>query len=170
MATTRTPTDRRLKAQARPQAAPAEALLIKVFLERAWAEHGLARQTLASYGRDLDGLARWLEPRGKSLLQVRRQDLFDYLAERSSSQYASRSNARLLSSLRAFFGQQLRLGAMPLDPTALLDAPKLGRPLPKALSESQVEALLRAPDVETPLGLRDRAMVLFHRGARRPLP
>jgi integrase/recombinase XerD len=156
---TRTPTDRRLKAQAQPAASAADSALIKGFLERIWAEQGLARQTLDSYGRDLDGLARWLHARGTPLLAVRRQHLFEYLGERSAGQYAARSNARLLSSLRAFYSLQLRLGAISEDPTAFLDAPKLGRSLPKALSESEVEALIRAPDVDTPLGLRDRAMV-----------
>ena len=156
---TRTPTDRRLSAQAQPPASIDDHALIKAFIDRIWAEQGLARQTLDSYGRDLDGLARWLRSRNTPLLAVQRQHLFDYLAERSARQYASRSNARLLSSLRAFYSQQLRLGAISQDPTALLDAPKLGRSLPKALSESEVEALISAPDIDSPFGLRDRAMV-----------
>ena len=156
--TSRTPTDRRLHAQSRPAAADADSALIRVFRERIWAEQGLAQQTLDSYERDLDGFARWLQPRAVPLLGVQRH-VFDYLAERSAGKYASRSNARLLSSLRAFYSQQLRLGAIKEDPTALLDAPKLGRSLPKALSESEVEALIKAADIASPLGLRDRAMV-----------
>ena len=155
----RTSTERRLEAQSRPAADAGDEALITAFLERAWAEQGLARQTLDSYRRDLDGLARWLRPGGISLLAVQRQHLFDYLAARAERQYSSRSNARLLSSLRSFYSQQLRLGAMDADPTALLDSPKLGRSLPKALSETDVEALIRAPDIETAPGLRDRAMV-----------
>ena len=154
-----TPTARRLAARAQPAASAEDDALIKAFLERIWAEQGLARQTLDSYGRDLDGLARWLHSRDTPLLAVQRQHLFDYLAERSVRQYAPRSNARLLSSVRAFYSQQLRLGAIGADPTALLDAPRQGRSLPKALSESEVEALIAAPDIATPLGLRDRAMV-----------
>ena len=157
--TKRTPTDRRLAARARPAADNDDSALISAFLERIWAEQGLARSTLDSYGRDLDGLARWLHPRRTPMLSVQRQDLFDYLAERSARQYASRSNARLLSSLRAFYSQQLRLGSISEDPTALLDAPKLGRSLPKALSESEVEALIKGSDTDTATGLRDRAMV-----------
>ena len=155
----RTPTDRRLDAQAVPAAAPADSAAIVAFIDRIWAELGLARQTLDSYRRDLDGLARWLQPRQTSLLAVRREDLFAYLAQRSARHYASRSNARLLSSLRAFYGQQLRLGAINADPTGLLEPPKLGRPLPKALSESEIEALIAAPDTNTASGLRDRAMI-----------
>jgi integrase/recombinase XerD len=151
--------ERRRQARARAPAAPAEQALVAAFLERSWAEKGLSKATLASYGRDLDGLARWLAPRRRGLLQARREDLFDYLSERATRQYAARSNARLLSSLRAFYAQQARLGTIAVDPAALLDSPRLGRALPKALSESEVEALLHASDISTPEGLRDRAMV-----------
>ena len=151
--------ERRSDARARAPSSAADQALVAAFLERSWAEQGLAKATLASYGRDLDGLARWLAPRGTGLLQAGREHLFAYLAERAARQYAARSNARLLSSLRAFYAQQLRLGAIAVDPAALLESPKLGRSLPKALSESEVEALLRAPDIDSPAGLRDRAMV-----------
>jgi integrase/recombinase XerD len=153
------PADRRALAQALPPASAADEHAIAGFLDRAWAESGLSRLTLDSYRRDLEGLARWLASRGRGLAGVDRQVLFDYLAQRTGAGYAARSNARLLSSLRAFFGQQLRLGLRDTDPTALLDLPKLGRSLPKALSESEVEALLNAPDLASPAGLRDRAMV-----------
>ena len=154
-----TPSSRRQESLALPAASPADAALIAAYLERAWAEQGLARQTLDSYRRDLDGLARWLRGQGRPLLAVQREHLFAYLSERSRRQYATRSNARLLSSLRGFYAQQLRLGAISEDPTGLLEAPKLGRSLPKALSESEVEALMNAPDLSTPAGLRNRAMV-----------
>ena len=154
-----TPSSRRQESLALPEASPADAALIAAWLERAWAEQGLARQTLDAYRRDLEGLARWLRGQGRPLLEVQREHLFAYLSERSRRQYATRSNARLLSSLRGFYAQQLRLGAISEDPTALLEAPKLGRTLPKALSESEVEALLKAPDTNTPVGLRNRAMV-----------
>ena len=153
------PADRRARAQAQPPASEADQRAIAGFLDRAWAESGLSRLTLDSYRRDLEGLARWLAGRGRSLADVDRQGLFDYLAERTREGYAARSNARLLSSLRAYFGQQLRLGLRDADPTALLDLPRLGRSLPKALSESEVEALLQAPALDSAAGLRDRAMV-----------
>ncbi len=154
-----TPSSRRQESLALPEASPGDVALIAAWLERAWAEQGLARQTLDAYRRDLEGLARWLRGQGRPLLEVRREHLFAYLSERSRRQYATRSNARLLSSLRGFYAQQLRLGAIKDDPTALLEAPKLGRSLPKALSESEVEALLQASDVTTLAGLRNRAMV-----------
>ena len=158
-------TKRRLRARAQPTAPAAESALIEDFLERAWAEHGLARQTQDSYRRDLDGFARWLAPRGEGLLAVQRATVFDYLAERNAQGYNPRSNARLLSTLRRFFAQMVRLGRIAVDPTALLQSPKLGRGLPKALSESDVEHLLQAPDVTTALGLRDRAMLELMYGA-----
>lgn len=128
------------------------------FLERAWSESGLAQNSLAGYRRDLEGFSRWCARAGTPLQKATRAQLHDYLGERLHGGYSGRSNARLLSTLRHFYRMLQRLGAIEVDPTLLLDTPKLGRPLPKALSEAQVEALIRAPDVDTPLGLRDRAM------------
>jgi len=142
-----------------PPVEETEAILIGQFLERSWAENGLARPTQESYRHDLEGLSRWLQGRRGNLLTVKRQDLFDYLSERSEQNYAARSNARLLSALRSFYSQQLRFGVIKEDPTALLELPKLRKGLPKALSESEVEALLNGPDVNTDIGLRDRAMI-----------
>nr|WP_322786016.1 site-specific tyrosine recombinase XerD [Arenimonas composti] len=142
-----------------PPASAGDAAAIAGFLDRLWAESGLSRASLDSYRRDLDGLARWLATRGGELATLQRGDLFDYLEWRGRHGYAARSNARLLSALRAFYGQRVRLGLRPDDPTALLAPPKLGRSLPKALSESEVEALLQAPAIDTPTGLRDRAML-----------
>lgn len=150
---------RRAQTQALPPPRPQDSALIAAFIERAWAEDGLARNTQASYRRDLEGFARWLVERGPGLHEVQRSDVFAYLAWRSARGFSPRSGARLLSSLRRFYAQALRLGRVAVDPLALIEAPKLGRPLPKALTEAEVEALLAAPDIETPLGLRDRAML-----------
>jgi integrase/recombinase XerD len=142
----------------------ADRAAIDTFLERIWSEQGLADNTLASYRRDLEGLSRWLAKHGSSLDRCTRESLYRYLAERSArggrrgTGYAARSNARLLSTLRHFYRSRLRDGEIKEDPTLLLDAPKLPRSLPKALSEANVEALIAAPDVSGPLGLRDRAM------------
>ena len=143
-----------------PDVPEADVALIAQFLDAIWAENGLAKPTLASYRRDLEGLARWRSQSSGDLWQLDRQALFDYLAWRTREHgYSPRSNARLLSSLRAFYAWVLRRGLRSDDPTALLDPPKLPRSLPKALAESQVEALLQAPQVDSPLGLRDRAML-----------
>jgi len=155
----RTPADRRELALALPPLRDGDARAIEAFIEAAWAEHGLARQTQASYRRDLEGLARWRDDAEGGLLRADRAALFDYLAWRTRHGYSPRSNARLLSALRAFYALQVRNGVRADDPTALLDPPKLPRSLPKALGEREVEALLAAPDVASPVGLRDRAML-----------
>jgi integrase/recombinase XerD len=151
--------DRRAAARALPPLPEDQAACIADFAERLWAEQGLSRQTLAAYESDLALLARWLAPRGIGLLQAGRAELFDYLAERGRQGYSARSNARLLSALRQFYRQQVQRGALAVDPSALLESPRLGRPLPKALAESEVEALLAAPDIDQFAGLRDRAML-----------
>ena len=138
--------------------------LIDAFVERAWSELGLADNTLASYRLDLEAFARWLARGGSDLAACGREALFRYLEERSTkggangTGFKARSNARLLSTLRHFYRAMVRDGRIASDPTLLLDAPKLPRSLPKALAESEIESLLRAP-AETLLGLRDRAML-----------
>ena len=141
-----------------PPVPDADAQAIAAFLDAAWAEAGLSRQTLDSYRRDLEGFARWRNGQG-GLAEADRAALFDYLAWRTRSGYSPRSNARLLSALRAFFALRVRRGDRSDDPTALLEPPRLPRSLPKALAESEIEALLAAPDVATATGLRDRAML-----------
>jgi integrase/recombinase XerD len=143
---------------------PADAASIAAFAERAWSELGLADNTLASYRLDLEGFSRWLAERGSSLGDCSRESVQRYLGERSASGgasgkgYTARSNARLLSTLRHFYRLLVREGQLDADPTLLLDAPKLPRSLPKALSENEIERLLRAP-LDTSFGQRDRAML-----------
>ena len=140
------------------EVAEGDAALIARFIERAWAELGLGDNTLSSYRSDLQAFARWLAAQGGALDGAGRAQLQKYLSERTEAGYKPRSTARLLSSLRHFYRLLVREGRIEADPTLLVDAPTLPRSLPKALSESEVEALLRAPP-ETPLGLRDRAMI-----------
>ncbi|MBS0575336.1 MAG: site-specific tyrosine recombinase XerD [Proteobacteria bacterium] len=154
-----TPADRRRHARAQPAPSARDEQAIAAFIDRIWAESGLARHTLDGYRRDLEGLARWLVARAIDLMGADRAALFDYLAQRTELGYSGRSNARLLAALRAFYGQALRLRLIAVDPSQHLQAPKPRRSLPKALSESQVEALLATPDIATPAGLRDRAMI-----------
>lgn len=157
-------TRRRLRARAMPPVPDAARQRICAFIDRLWAERGISAQTQASYRRDLEGLARWLGE-AVPLEALDRARLFDYLAWRSAAGYDPRSNARLMSSLRAFYAQQLRLGVVREDPTALVQRPRMRRALPRTLAESEVEALLRAPDTETAQGLRDRAMLELMYGA-----
>lgn len=143
--------------------------LIERFADAVWMERGLSRNTLGSYQSDLRHCARWLagEP-GTSLRRVRRDQLLAYLAASVDAGVQPRTSARRLSTLRQFFQWASREKLVSSDPTAQIEAPRLGRPLPKSLSESEVEALLDAPDVGNPEGLRDRAMleVLYATGLR----
>lgn len=134
--------------------------VIETFLDAVWMERGLSANTLSAYRSDLEGLARWLRSRyDTGMMAARRDHLLGYLAARVQQGARPRSSARLLSSLRRFYQYQIRENRMQEDPSARIEAPKLGRSLPKSLSEGEVEALLAAPDVESPAGLRDRAML-----------
>ncbi|BAU48923.1 tyrosine recombinase XerD [Sulfurifustis variabilis] len=142
--------------------------LIDRFCDALWIEEGLSNQTLAAYRSDLAGAGRFLAARGASLATATREDLRAYLAHRQAAHAKPRTAARLLSSLRRLYRWLLRDGRLQVDPTALLDSPKLPRSLPKSLSEEQVERLLGSPDTGTANGLRDRAMleVLYATGLR----
>jgi integrase/recombinase XerD len=153
------PAERRERSLALPPPSASNQALIDGFIERAWAEDGLSRNTQDSYRRDIEGFARWLAGAGAGLFEVTRSQVYAYLAWRSTQGYSPRSGARLLSSLRRFYAQALRLNRISADPLTLIESPRLGRPLPKALTEAEVEALLAAPALDTPLGLRDRAML-----------
>jgi len=137
--------------------------LLDAFGDALWLEDGLSRNTLDSYRRDLTRLAEFLAPR--ALESATEEDLFAFLAARRSK---SSSAARMLSTLRRFYGYCVRERRLAADPTLRLDRPKRAPRFPKSLSEAEVEALLAAPDVSTPLGLRDRAMleVLYASGLR----
>lgn len=132
-------------------------------------ERGLSDNTLAAYRNDLNQFALWLQDNhARDLTSVDRAQLTDFLALRSEQQRSPRSSARLLSSLRRFYTWCRRERLIEEDPTRLLSAPKLGRPLPDTLSEEDVEKLLDAPDSKTMLGLRDRSMLelLYATGLR----
>ncbi|MEO5341725.1 MAG: site-specific tyrosine recombinase XerD [Gammaproteobacteria bacterium SHHR-1] len=147
---------------------PKDNPLIEQFADALWLERGLAHNTLSAYQTDLRQLALWLEGQGRSLLAAERADLQQYLAVQFERGKKGRSSARLLSCLRQFYRHALREGQIEVDPTARIESPKLGRPLPKSLSETEVEALLAAPDTSSAEGLRDRAMleVLYATGLR----
>jgi integrase/recombinase XerD len=133
--------------------------LIEAFLDSVWAERGLSGNTLQSYRYDLLQLAAHQDKRNSDLKAASREDLLHFLASRVQEGWSPRSLSRYLSGFRQFYRWLLREGRICQDPSALIESPRLGRGLPKALSEQQVEALLEAPDVGTPLGLRDRAML-----------
>lgn len=144
--------------------------LIGQFLDALWLEQGLSENTRAAYRNDLLQLSRWLLSQNYSsdLRMTTADALREYLLYRSTLNFSPRSTARSLSTLRRFYGYCLREKLLTADPTALLDSPKIGRSLPDSLSEIDVEKLLLAPDLQTDLGLRDRAMleVLYATGLR----
>jgi integrase/recombinase XerD len=143
--------------------------LIDAFCDQVWLQDGLAAASLASYRRDLEQWAAWLEENGeKSLLTADRADVESFLAAQFRARAKSTSISRRLSSLRRFYALQTQLNTLSANPTLRVQAPKIPRRLPKNLSEPQVESLLAAPNTETTLGLRDRAMLelLYATGLR----
>jgi len=141
--------------------------LVDRFLDSLWLEDGLARNTLAAYRRDLEGLGRWLELRENSLVTAGEADLAAYFASQHAATRAATANRRL-TVLRRFYRWALRERLSAADPTLRLHAARRTARFPVTISEAQVEALLAAPDVSTALGLRDRAMfeVLYAAGLR----
>jgi len=139
--------------------------LLDAFCDALWLEDGLARNSIDAYRRDLEQLSRWLaRERAGGLIAVEEEALYAFLAARHRRRQGARaprsaSDARLLSSLRRFYQYCLRERRVVNDPTLRLEPPKRTPRFPKSLSEADVEALLAAPDVTRPLGLRDRAML-----------
>lgn len=142
--------------------------LIERYLDAAWAEKGLSDNSLAAYRRDLTAFALWLETQAAGLAQVSSYHIQEYLSHRQGQGASARSSARLLSCLRGFYRYLVRVNHIGKDPTTLIENPKLGRPLPKSLTEEDVENLLAAPDISEAIGLRDRTMleVLYASGLR----
>jgi integrase/recombinase XerD len=138
------------------------------FLDAVWMERGLSPNTLAAYRADLSALERWLAISKTDLLAASRADILSFMASRIEAGARPRSTARQLSSFRRFYRHLAREGGVREDPTALIDMPKVGRSLPRSLTEEEVEALLAAPSVSDPLGHRDRTMleVLYATGLR----
>lgn len=141
--------------------------LIDAFIDAIWLEDGLAKNSLAAYRRDLTALSRWMAAQGRALVEARAADLLDYVASMHGQSRPSSLNRRL-ASIRRFFRWAHREGRIASDPTVNLLSAKAAPRFPKSISEAQVEALLAAPDVESPRGLRDRAMleVMYAAGLR----
>ncbi len=139
---------------------------IDLFLDSLWVEAGLSDNTLAAYGSDLKIFSKWLNK--KTVVEVEESDIALFLANRYKQGIGSRSSARILSSLRRFYGYLHRENTIEKDPTALIEAPHIGRFLPESLSEMDVESLLEAPETIDVLGCRDKVMLelLYATGLR----
>ncbi|AKN64505.1 site-specific tyrosine recombinase XerD [Herbaspirillum seropedicae] len=132
---------------------------IDEFCDSLWLEDGLSKNTLEAYRRDMTLYAHWLyQERAKALYETQAEDLNAYFAARHDQTKPSSSNRRL-AVLKRFFQLALRQHHVAADPCLKLRSARQPQRFPKTLSEGQVEALLAAPDVSTPLGLRDRAMI-----------
>jgi len=133
---------------------------IERYVDAMWMEKGLSDNTLTSYRRDLRQFHEWLaRTAGTTIVAATRADLQAYLGARLEKGRSPRSTARFLSCVRGFYHFLLREGRITVDPTLDVESPRLGRPLPKSLSEREVEALLEAPDLEDALEFRDRTML-----------
>lgn len=142
--------------------------LLDQFCDCLWLEDGLSRNTLDAYRRDLKQLNAWLATRSVPFTQTTAKDLQAYLAHLFAKRAKARTSSRALSSFKRFYQYLVRERLIDADPTLNIDSPKLPRGLPKSLTEADVEALLAAPEVMMPLGLRDRAMLetLYASGLR----
>ncbi|HSH88247.1 MAG TPA: site-specific tyrosine recombinase XerD [Methylophilus sp.] len=140
---------------------------IDSFIDQLWLEDGLSPNTLSSYRNDLKGFAEWASKHALTLWDVQSQHVQEYLAHRFPL-VKVRSINRLIATLRRFYRYALLSNLIKQDPTLHIEAPKMPKQLPKTMSESQVEDLLHAPNVDTPLGIRDRAMLelLYASGLR----
>jgi integrase/recombinase XerD len=145
-----------------------DATIIERFLDVLWSEQGLSRNTLEAYRSDLVRCASWLARQQTPLAAAERQQLLAYLADTVQAGARPRTTARQLSALRRFYRYLVREGERPDDPTGDIESPRLGRPLPKSLSEAEVEQILDTPKTTTPAGMRDRAMLetLYATGLR----
>ena len=140
---------------------------LDTFIDHLWLEDGLSKNTLESYRADLSQFHTWLVTQQRNLLGVNQADIQQYLAFKFP-QSKPRSISRLVASMRRFYRYALRENRIETDPTLQIESPKLPRSLPKSLNEQEVSDLLNAPDINQPIGLRDRAMLelLYASGLR----
>lgn len=140
---------------------------LDTFIDHLWLEDGLSKNTLESYRADLSQFHTWLRSQDKHLLSAQQAEIQRYLAVKFPSS-KPRSISRLIASMRRFYRYAMREHLMTEDPTLQIESPKLPRSLPKSLNEQEVTDLLNAPDINQPIGLRDRAMLelLYASGLR----
>ena len=152
----------------RPSADAADLARISAFLDQLWLEKGVSEHTLSAYGTDLKKFAQFAASHKQNLLTADAKLVNLYVAQRYDRQLSARSTSRALSSLRQFYAYAHQQGQLAINPMTQLQNPKLGRSLPKTLSEQDVEALLQAPDLADTIQFRDKAMLelLYASGLR----
>lgn len=145
-----------------------EQQLIKAFLDQLWLDKGVSEHTLSAYGTDLSKFALFLQRQGQQLTAVDQMLLNSYLAYRVDQGFSPRSTSRALSSLRRFYRHLHKTKQISENPLSDVFNPKIGRSLPKTLSEQDVDLLLSAPDVSDLIQFRDKVMleILYAAGLR----
>ena len=140
--------------------------IIDLFLDSLWMERGLSKNTLFAYRSDISKYARWLQNQGINITKAGPQNILAYLA--STENKSTRTVARNLSSLRRLYEYLSKEDKVKQNPIKNVEAPRLGRSLPKSLTENEVESLLDAPNTNQPLGLRDKTMleIIYGTGLR----
>ncbi|AFJ43150.1 site-specific tyrosine recombinase XerD [Francisella orientalis] len=130
---------------------------VDAFLDNLWLEHGLSQNTISSYRTDLKFLQNYFSQ--AELINLDFEQLYAFISYRSKNGYSSRSNARMISTLRKFYNWLISTDQVTTNPTTKLTLPKLAKKLPKDMTETDVERLLQAPDLTYDIGIRDKAML-----------
>ena len=133
--------------------------ILDAFIDNIWIEKGLSQNTLDSYRSDLEQFSSWLEKNNLTYIKVSKRDILSYLAFLFQKGLGSKTVARKLSSLKSFFRYLVFTSIITSDPSSEVETPKLLKSIPKSISETEVEALLAAPDEKTDIGLRDKTMI-----------
>jgi integrase/recombinase XerD len=142
--------------------------IIDKYCDSIWIERGLSKNTIVSYSLDLKGLQSWLHSNKKNLISCSESDLNSFLATKFDKGISASSITRSLSSIKGFYNWLQVSGSIKINPTELIESPKVGRKLPINLSENDIDKLLNAPDCKTSRGKRDKTILelLYATGLR----
>ena len=142
--------------------------IIDNFCDSIWIEKGLSKNTIESYASDLNQLSKWLSLKDKTMKACTEVDINMFLAEKIKKGNLSTSINRSLSSIKSFFNWLTHNSIIKVNPSELIESPKIARKLPINISEEDVEKILCAPDLSSPYGIRDKAMLelLYATGLR----
>ena len=142
--------------------------IIDTFIDSIWLEQGLSKSTLSAYRSDINVLGKWASSKRLKIEDISRADLLDFIADKAHSGISARTSARMLSSFRRFYGYLFQEEIISTNPTEKISMPKIGKSLPKLLTEEEVLKLIKAPNSKKPLGFRDRTMleILYATGLR----